>query len=225
MQRKAMCRYLKRRVISVCLAGLLAIPGSISANTTPLTHHLVISHMKSSDSDIVKQVNRLHLYGRMSGKVQKATFPENWQSLITSDKTVIRNLTESNIPSSRRSEKTRPDGKEETTTDEKSGPKDFALRKRESGKISWDNISLINNVIQHVILLNAKQGIVSQFDSKLVTATRAFEYMKEQDTITAIDTLHAFIHSVRTQIGNEISMDDAYPLIITARMIIADVEK
>ena len=83
---------------------------------------------------------------------------------------------------------------------------------------------LIGDIVDTVITLNLQQGISNSLDAKLESALSALDDTNENNDISAINSMDAFINAVEAQRGKKISEADADKLIADALSIIAKLE-
>ena len=83
-----------------------------------------------------------------------------------------------------------------------------------------DPITLIENLINSVFLLNLNQGIENSLDAKLEAVARALEDANQNNNVSACNKLQAFINEVTAQSGEKISSSDAENLINQAQLIL-----
>ena len=79
---------------------------------------------------------------------------------------------------------------------------------------------LIAELVNTVISLNLKQGISNAMDRKLDNVLRVLEDTNENNDVSAINALFAFIYSVEAQRGKGLSDAEAETLITAAQTII-----
>jgi len=80
--------------------------------------------------------------------------------------------------------------------------------------------ALLNNLIGFIIDLNLNKGISNSLDAKLDSALSALDDANENNDISAVNKMQAFINAVEAQRGNKISDSDANDLIMAAQDII-----
>jgi len=83
-----------------------------------------------------------------------------------------------------------------------------------------DPVELLQELAGRVITLNLQQGISNSLDAKLQASMQALDDINENNNVAAINTLQAFINTVKAQRGNKISEADADALIASVQKII-----
>lgn len=84
--------------------------------------------------------------------------------------------------------------------------------------------TLLNDLINDVINLNLEHDISNSLDGKLENALAALDDLNDNNDVSAINTLNAFINEVQAQRGHLISEQIADALIASALDIIAAIE-
>ena len=79
---------------------------------------------------------------------------------------------------------------------------------------------MVANLIDDVISLNLQTGISNSFDAKLDAVFDALDDINENNDVSAVNALYAFINAVEAQRGKQISEADADDLIAAAQAII-----
>lgn len=79
---------------------------------------------------------------------------------------------------------------------------------------------MLTNLVNEVILLNLQQGISNSLDAKLDSSMGALDDTNENNDVSAINSLYAFINAVEAQRGNKLSDTDADSLVSAAQAII-----
>ena len=79
---------------------------------------------------------------------------------------------------------------------------------------------LVIDLIAAVVDLNLQQGINNSLDAKLDAVFQALQDVNENNDVTAINALQAFINAVQAQSANNIPVADADALIAKAQEII-----
>ena len=79
---------------------------------------------------------------------------------------------------------------------------------------------MVANLIDDVISLNLQTGISNSFDAKLDAVFDALDDINENNDVSVVNALYAFINAVEAQRGKQISEADADDLIAAAQAII-----
>jgi len=79
---------------------------------------------------------------------------------------------------------------------------------------------LLQLLIDSVTQLNINAGIANSLDAKLSAAQAALQDVKQNNDLSALNVMNAFISSVEAQSGNQIATTDASQLIADAQAII-----
>ena len=83
-----------------------------------------------------------------------------------------------------------------------------------------DPDELVNDIIQDVLELNISEGISNSLDAKLQSSLGALDDLNENNDVSAVNNLYAFINAIQAQRGKKISEADADAMIESAQMII-----
>lgn len=83
---------------------------------------------------------------------------------------------------------------------------------------------MLNDLINDVINLNLEHDISNSLDGKLENALAALDDLNDNNDVSAINRLNAFINEVQAQRGHLISEQIADALIASALDIIAAIE-
>jgi len=80
--------------------------------------------------------------------------------------------------------------------------------------------SLIFDLIDATSEINASNGVLNSLDAKLESAFEALDDVNENNDLSAVNKLQAFINAVEAQRGKHISEDEADSLVAAAQEII-----
>ncbi|MFB0524675.1 MAG: hypothetical protein ACETVZ_03990 [Phycisphaerae bacterium] len=81
-------------------------------------------------------------------------------------------------------------------------------------------VELIEDLIDKVELINGQQGINNSLDAKLDAAVKALQDVNENNDISAVNKLEAFINEVEAQRDNKLTEEQADDLVAAAQAII-----
>jgi hypothetical protein len=83
-----------------------------------------------------------------------------------------------------------------------------------------DPVTLVERMVDSVADLNLANGISNSLDAKLANVVKTLDDTNENNNVSAINRLEAFINELEAQAGNKIPQADADNLIADARLII-----
>jgi hypothetical protein len=83
-----------------------------------------------------------------------------------------------------------------------------------------DPVTVINSIVSDVVVLNLSNGIANSLDAKLSSAVEAVDDLNDNNDVSAVNKLEAFINAVQAQAGNKIPTEAAAELIAQAEAVI-----